>query len=72
MELAVTFVLGVIFGSILVYTISRANNVGNIRIDRSDPDGPYLFLELKEGVDRLSKRRYAMCRIVDKNYVSHK
>lgn len=34
-------------------------SAGVLKIDTSDPDGPYLFLELHEHIDTLSKQKHA-------------
>ena len=43
----VLIVIGIALGIIFTTLMKRKKSVGFLRIDRSDPDGPYLFLELK-------------------------
>lgn len=43
-------VVGIIIGFVVSSIIRRKHPVGFLRIDKSDPDGPYLFLELKKSV----------------------
>ena len=40
------------------YVVSGIS-AGVLKIDTSDPDGPYLFLELHEHINTLSKQKYA-------------
>lgn len=46
--------------------------VGDLRIDRSDPDGPYLFLELDKPLSSFEQAEYVIFRIKNENYISHK
>lgn len=43
-------VIGIMIGFAVSSIIRRKHPVGFLRIDKSDPDGPYLFLELKKSV----------------------
>lgn len=57
----ILFVLGFLLGSAvsaLVIIITRFNPVGILHCDRTDPDGPYLFLELKESLNDIDKMKY--------------
>lgn len=40
--------IGILIGFVGASIIHRKRPIGFLRIDRSDPDGPYLFLELKK------------------------
>lgn len=44
-------------------------NIGNLRIDRSDPDSVYLFAELNPRSDLHDGEQIVMT-VVDKNYIS--
>lgn len=46
--------------------------VGALKIDRSDPDGPYIFLELYTDVNHLCKKKRAILEVDLKNYISQK
>lgn len=61
--LLVVFGIGFTIGSI-------KKSVGTIRIDRSDPDGPYIFLELGIPVAKLETKKRALLRIRSENYIS--
>lgn len=45
--------------------------IGELRIDRSDPDGPPLcFMEVYKGVGDFSKMKYVMLEVKNENYIS--
>lgn len=46
------------------------NIVGTLRVDRSDPDGPYLFLELSENINKVIDREYIALKVETKDYIS--
>ena len=63
---------GVIVGFGLAYLL-RPKNVGVIRVDSSDKDGPYLFLELNhDGMDTINKRQYITLKVNRQSYISQK
>lgn len=72
----VALVIGVFFAVLigdLVYNfISGKKSVGYLRIDKSDPDGPYLFLELKEDPKILETKKFITLEINLKNYITQK
>ena len=72
MELVLVFVVGVIFGGILVRTLSHPKTVGTLRIDNSDPScEPYLFLELtKANVYDIYHHKYVQFEVNNQNYTS--
>ena len=74
MEYAFIFLAGLLFGVLGTIAVAkfRFRSDGCLRIDRSDPDGPYLFLELSNAVDITSKKRFVVFDVVDKNYISHR
>lgn len=72
MQTAITFAIGVIVGCILVNIVQRIKSVGALRIDTSDPDGPYIFLELDKGIDTISSKKYVLLRVKLRNYIPHK
>ena len=74
MNWVVALVIGIAIGfifSLLVWYL-RVPIVGVLRVDQSDPDGPYLFAELKEGASEVSKRKYATFAVNPKSYISQK
>lgn len=68
LALIIGFVVGFIFSLFVWYL--RVPIVGVLRVDQSDPDGPYLFAELKEGASEVSKRKYATFVVNPKSYIS--
>lgn len=67
------FFLGVILGVIfcvLIYAItSSKKKVGYLRIDRSDQDGPLLFLELETDILSLSKKKRVILKIKNESFM---
>lgn len=51
---------------------SKENSVGTLRIDTSDPDGPYLFLELHTGVGEVMRHKQVTMDVSTENYISQK
>ena len=64
------FIIGLVVGLISARYVIRKKTYGMLRIDRSDPDGPYLFLELDRNVEELSKQKHVVFNVLDKNYIS--
>lgn len=71
MQTAIIFAIGVIVGCVLMSFIRRVKSVGKLRIDTSDPDGPFMFLELSKGVGDISARKQVLLEVDLKNYISH-
>ena len=71
MELAFVFIVGVLAGLVSGWILSP-KRVGNLRMDHSDPDSPYLFLELEENMDDLLKQKEVILRIRVEDYISQK
>ena len=67
--LALAFLLGSLVGVVVAAIINSKPCSGYLRIDKSDPDGPYLFLELQESVQELEKREYAYLKVKQENYL---
>ena len=64
------FLSGFMFGAAgtVIFVAVRTRPDGRLRIDRSDPDGPYLFLELTNAIDVVCKKRHVLFDVLDKNY----
>lgn len=58
--------------TIIYYRRKKEAPLGTLRIDRSDPDGPYIFIELYEDIPVLAKREEGRVLVEFKDYVSHK
>lgn len=48
-------------------------SVGNLRIDRSEPDEPPRpFLEVKDAsIESIAQKKFVMLKVINKNYLSH-
>ena len=70
------FILGVLAGFVigtipwLLSTINKDRPVGDLVVDRSDEDGPLLFLELNVPLNRVEDKEKVELKIVHKNYIS--
>lgn len=64
-----TYVVGVLMGYILAKVLSRPKTIGCLRIDNSDGDGPYLFLELDKGVGDFSNEKHICMEVKNENYI---
>lgn len=75
MEFVVTYAFGVVLGVMLGVLISRMfkkDSVGSLRVDRSDPDGPYIFLELNIPFEKLSKEKTVLLNVKLEDYIPQK
>lgn len=64
----VGFVIGII--PLIITTIHKDRPVGDLVVDRSDEDGPLLFLELNAPLNRVEDKEKVELRVVHKNYIS--
>lgn len=70
------FILGVFVGFIigiiplLISIINKDKPVGDLVVDRSDEDGPLLFLELNVPLNRVEDKEKVELKVVHKNYIS--
>ena len=70
------FILGVFVGFVigiipwLLSTIHKDRPVGDLVVDRSDEDGPFLFLELNVPLNRVEDKEKVELKVVHKNYIS--
>lgn len=71
MELFIIFMIGVAVGAIITKIVLSNKSVGTLKYDTSDPDGPYLFLEVTKDLDSIRLRKYITLKVDTKNYVSH-
>lgn len=72
MELVIILAIGIVVGSIITRIIIRPLDVGTLRIDTSDPDGPFMFLELSKDVNTVASKKYVVLKVNLKNYISQK
>lgn len=66
------FVLGVLVGTIFMGIVFRFFLVGTLRVDHSDPDGPFLFLELSKRIESVVSKKYVVMRVKAKDFIPHK
>jgi len=72
MELVIILAIGIVVGSIITRIIIRPLDIGTLRIDTSDPDGPFMFLELSKDVNAVASKKYVVLKVNLKNYISQK
>lgn len=65
-------VVGILIGFGVSSIIRRKHPVGFLRIDKSDPDGPYLFLELKKSVNEIVIQRTVLLEVKREDFIPHK
>lgn len=68
----IIFLIGVSSGCVIAEITTRKKKpIGNLRIDKSDPeDGPYFFLELTESPYVVERADYVTLKVVAENYIS--
>lgn len=72
MELVIVFVAGILLGFGVTFLILKDKPIGTLRIDSSDPDGPYMFLELESGVGDICTKTHVLLKVDTKSYISQK
>ena len=64
------FITGLIFFTvyfiITLRVLNRRRSIGTLIIDHTDPDGPYMFLELKNNIKVLEKNTYVTLKVKNK------
>ncbi len=63
---------GIVIGGTIIFLFFNKSIDGILRIDKSDEDAPYLFLEIKKNVGYLETRKYVRLKVKQENFVSHK
>lgn len=68
--------IGCMFGGLcsglIIYRKYAKKPVGILRVDSSDPDGPYLFLELENDPGVIAKEEFVLLKVDTKSYISQK
>lgn len=64
----VGFVIGII--PLFISIINKDKPIGDLIVDRSDEDGPLLFLELNVPLNRVEDKDKVELKVVRKNYIS--
>lgn len=64
------YLAGIILGCGITIALTRKKPIGILRVDNSDPDGPYLFLELKTDPNEIVNESYVTLKVNTKSYIS--
>ena len=65
----ISICIGIICYCLAVKKYSK-KPIGTLRIDSSDPDGPYLFLELATDPNIIKKEKYVLLKVDTRSYIS--
>lgn len=68
----VSLLVGIFIGWWITYARFYRQSCGTLRIDNSDGEGPYLFLELATDVRNIYDQKSVRFTVKKENYVSHK
>jgi hypothetical protein len=71
MLMVVIFITGFLVGCGITVAIFKQKCVGALRVDTSDPDGPFIFLEASKSIDFIASKKSVMLEVNLKNYISH-
>lgn len=66
------FIIGIVCGTLINRLLLKKHSIGALRIDNSDPDGPYLFLELSTNIPSFNKKKQVMLDVLDECYIPQK
>ena len=67
------FLIGVMFGVFISrLLLKKYSSIGTLRIDNSDSDGPYLFLELSTNIPSFNKKKQVTLNVLDESYLPQK
>ena len=66
------FILGMAVGVAAIYIWLTAKSDGTLLIDSSDPDGPYMFLEVGRSIEDIRKKPFVILRVNLKSYLTRK
>lgn len=64
--------IGGAIGEILMKLIFATKPIGTLRIDTSDSDGPYLFLELNKDINEFYEEDQVVLMVNTENFISQK
>ena len=72
MDIVIAFVAGLLGGwMIAAIVLRRKKSIGSLKVETSDPDGPYLFLELNNGnISELLRKRHVILNVKAGDHVS--
>lgn len=72
LSLVIIWGFGILGGWILSDMSTRHHTEGTLRIDSSDSEGIYLFLELETSIDKLRHEDTVVFRVKDESYLPQK
>lgn len=64
--------VGVTISHILTVKAYSKPPIGTLRVDSSDPDGPYLFLDLETDPSIITKEKTVLLKVDTRSYISQK
>lgn len=70
----ITFLVGIVFGvfiAVLIVGGFMRRSVGVLRVDNSDRDGPYLFLELNKSVHEVAAMKTVRLKVKCEDFIPH-
>ncbi len=68
----IALLVGLIIGALIGIGLSRARTMGMLRIDNSDPDGPYLFVELGRDIRDISNMKTVKFAVKVEDFIPRK
>lgn len=71
MDIAISLSIGIVIGIIFSRIVFRFISIGNLQVDHSDPDGPFLFLELSKRIESVVRKKYVVMRVKEKDFIPH-
>lgn len=72
--LVVGALIGIFIGMVWRGTYLKTNAIGDLRVDHSDPDSGYLFLELNrdQNIHTIEQQNYVVLKVKVENIISQK
>ena len=70
MKIFLAILVGIIAGMFVMAIGVLQLCAGILRIDSSDEDGPYLFLDLDKNVDSIRERKYVLFKVKEHNFIT--
>ena len=71
MDIVISLAIGIVIGIIFSRMVFRFILIGNLRVDHSDSDGPFLFLELSKRIEAVVRKKYVVMRVKEKDFIPH-
>lgn len=68
----ITLLIGFAVGVVIGIIFARARTIGTLRIDNSDGDGPYLFVELNKSIIDISMAKTVKLAVRVEDFIPQK